>query len=412
MKRNIVLVHIVTVPQSLRFLAGQPRFLADRGFDVHVVSSPGDAWKTFTQKEPVTSHRISIPRRISLLADIVALWNLYWLLRAIKPQVVHSHTPKGGMLGMIAAWLAGVPVRVYNINGLPLMTARGWKRLLLLWAERLSCLCASQVISVSRSIRTVAIQERICPSSKIDVLLSGSSNGIDAHNHFNPSRWNAADRIAIRRRSDIPDDAMVLGFAGRIVRDKGMLELADAWLTLREQFPSLHLLLLGPFEPQDPVPKEVETLFRNDPRIHLAGTVADMPPYYLAMDVLTLPTYREGLPGVLLEAAAMELPVVATRIPGCVDAVIDGLTGSLVPPCDSQALAAGIAAYLAMPSLRRQHGLAGRQRVLSEFRREAIWQSRYDLYVRLLQRCNIPIPAEMPPIDVTPPHNNHICRAA
>jgi glycosyltransferase involved in cell wall biosynthesis len=183
---------------------------------------------------------------------------------------------------------------------------------------------------------------------------------------------------------------MVLGFVGRIVRDKGMKELAEAWLTLRESFPSLHLLLVGPFEPEDRVSTEVEELFRNDPRIHLSGDVDDVSPCYAAMDVCALPSYREGLGVVLIEAAAMKLPVVATQIPGCVDAVIDGTTGALVPPRNAKALAEAIAAYLGDPELCRAHGLAGRQRALDEFRQEAIWQAMYEEYVRLLRENGIP----------------------
>jgi glycosyltransferase involved in cell wall biosynthesis len=151
--------------------------------------------------------------------------------------------------------------------------------------------------------------------------------------------------------------------------------------------------MVGRFEPQDPVPSEVERLFRGDARIHLAGHVDDASPYYAAADLCVLPTYREGLPGVALEAAAMELPVVATQIPGCVDAVIGGATGLLVPPRDAKALADALAAYLGDPQLRRTHGIAARQRVLAEFRQETVWQELHEEYSRLLEKQGI-IPAE------------------
>src|SRR5262249_22799631 len=154
-------------------------------------------------------------------------------------------------------------------------------------------------------------------------------------------------------RHQIPGDALVLGYVGRIVRDKGMIELVKAWQELREEFPALHLLMAGPFESQDPVPTDVEAVLRTDPRIHLAGDVTDMPSMYRAFDLLILPTYREGLPTVLLEGSAMELPVVATRIPGCVDAVRDGETGMLTPVRDAEALAAAARVYLNDAELRR-----------------------------------------------------------
>jgi glycosyltransferase involved in cell wall biosynthesis len=268
-----------------------------------------------------------------------------------------------------------------------MMTARGVKRLLMRWTERISCWCATQVLAVSASIREVAVQEHLCPASKIRVLLRGSINGVDAEQRFNPEQWSEQARQAVRRQYGIPHQALVAGFVGRIVRDKGMRELAQAWQTLRERFPTLHLLMVGRFEPQDPVPEDAEVLFRNDPRVHLAGEVevADIAPYYTAMDVCVLPSYREGLPTVPLEAAAMRVPVVATRIPGCVEAVADGETGTLVPVHDAAALAEAIARYLADPPLRRKHGEAGRARVLRDFRPEAIWEATYRHYVRLLR---------------------------
>jgi glycosyltransferase involved in cell wall biosynthesis len=387
-------MQVMTVPQSFSFLSGQLRFLAEQGFAVHAVSSPGSGWDLFIKGEPVVPHVVSMPRRITPFQDLIAVWRLYRLMRTIRPQIVHAHTPKGGLLGMLAAWLANVPVRVYTIHGLPLMTARGWRRLLLLWTERVACWCALRVLSVSPSIRSVAIQKDICPASKVEVFHGGSSNGIDAQQHFNRKHLPARTRVHIRAASNIPEDALVLGFVGRIVRDKGIVELIEAWQTLREQFPSLHMLLVGPFELKDPLPSEAMHLLRSDPRIHLVGSVTEVPPYYAAMDLLVLPTYREGLPGVLLECAAMKLPVVATRIPGCVDAVVDGETGTLVEPRDAKSLGEAIALYLNSPELRCQHGAAGRRWVLDQFCPERIWLAIYEEYVRLLRQCNLPPPTD------------------
>ncbi len=390
---TLSMVHVVTAPESLGFLAGQTGFLRAHGVTVHAVASPGESLSLFGLSEGATIHAVPMQRRVTPFRDLAALWRLFRTFRAIRPYVVHAHTPKGGLLGMLAARMAGVPVRIYTIHGLPLMTARGWKRLLLLWTERISCRCASAVLSVSPSIRTVAIGSGICQAQKIKVLRNGSINGVDAEVQFDPSRYGTVTTQSIRRQHKIPDNALVLGFVGRIVRDKGMIELAAAWRILRERFPTLHLLLIGPFESQDPVPEEVETLFRSDPAIHLTGPVRGLPPYYAAMDVCVLPTYREGLPNVALEAAAMEVPMVATRVTGCVDAVVDGVTGLLVPPRDANTLADAITTYLASPDLRRRHGRAGRVRVQTEFRREAIWQALFDEYARLLEQEGIALPA-------------------
>jgi glycosyltransferase involved in cell wall biosynthesis len=256
---------------------------------------------------------------------------------------------------------------------------------LLAGSERVSCALAHRVICVSNSIREVALEEGLCDPRKITVLLGGSGNGVDAAGRFDPAALAEGARQRARERLGIPPTALVIGFVGRVVRDKGVVELAAAWTALRDEHPELHLLLVGPFEAQDPLPASVERVLRADARVHLAGMDWNTPPLYAAMDVVALPTYREGFPNVPLEAAAMRLPVVATRIPGCVDAVRDGVTGTLVAARDPGALANALRAYLRDPELRDRHGRAGRDRVLREFRSEAIWEAIHQEYRRQLE---------------------------
>ena len=356
----IRLVHITTVPQSLSFLSGHVGYMKAKDIEVLAVSSPGKNLAAFGDQEGIAVHAVEMPRRITPLDDLVALWRLFRLLRRIQPDLVHAHTPKGGLLGIVAAWLARVPVRIYHIHGLPYVTAKGPRRWLLQWAERTSCTLSHRVLCVSHSIRAVVVAEGICPSQEIEVLLAGSINGVDSQGRFNPATKCEKMRWHLRQSFGIPRDSLVVGYVGRIVRDKGFVELIEAWRTLREEFPLLHMLIVGPFEPQDPVPSNVECILRGTERIHLAGQIEDPSALYAIMDIVVLPSYREGLPLVPLEAAAMALPVVATRIPGCVDAVVDGQTGTLVPPRDAWALAQAIHRYLEDPALRRRHGLAGR----------------------------------------------------
>ncbi|HXG09745.1 MAG TPA: glycosyltransferase family 4 protein [Gemmataceae bacterium] len=392
------LVHITTVPVSLwSFLGGQIGYMKDRGFAVRALASPGEYLDRFAEREEVPVHGVPMLRRITPLRDLVAVGRLWRVLRRVRPAIVHAHTPKGGLLGMIAACLTGVPVCIYQVHGMPWMTARGLKRALLSWTEWAACRLADQVLCVSGSVREAAVAGGICPPAKIKVLAAGSVNGVDAEARFNPDVAVPAHRDRTRDRLGIPRSAPVVGFVGRLVRDKGIGELATAWQTLRRLFPALHLLLVGPFEPQDPVPPEVRALLENDPRVRLIGQVDDCLPFYAAMDLVVLPTYREGLPLVPLEAAAMSLPVVATRVPGCVDAVVDGVTGTLVPPRESAALAEAITAYVRDPELRRRHGRAGRERVLRDFRPEAVWEALYEEYVRLLRRKGLPVPSPREP---------------
>jgi glycosyltransferase involved in cell wall biosynthesis len=248
------------------------------------------------------------------------------------------------------------------------------------------------VLCVSSSVRQVAVDSRLCRPDKITVLAQGSINGVDAVQRFNGARVQNAQREEARRRCNIPADAPVLGFIGRIVRNKGIAELAGAWSQLRHMFPDLHLLLVGPQETQDPIPVEVERALRNDPRVHLLGEEWNTPPLYAIMDVLVLPTYREGLPTVLLEAAGMKVPVVATHVPGCIDVVEDGVTGMLVPPYDASRLAGAISIYLLDAELRTRHGTAARDRILREFRPEEVWQAIHKEYLRCLQSNGVRLP--------------------
>jgi glycosyltransferase involved in cell wall biosynthesis len=390
--RKPLLIHVTTVPESLwAFMWGQIGFMKKNGFEIHAVSSPGEMLDKFADREKVPVHGVRMPRRITPFTDCISLFCLWMLLKNIRPDIVHSHTPKGGLLGMIGAWLARVPVRVYQIHGLPLTTATGIKRSILWLAEKVSCRLAHQVLCISHSVAREAVELGLCPADKIHVLGHGS-NGVDAQNKFNPVELDPETRQHTRKTCHIPEDALVLGFVGRIVRDKGMSELAKAWSFLRNEFPKLHLLLVGPIEPQDPISADTSKLFRNDPRIHIAGEVRNMPPYYMGMDICVLPTYREGFPNVLLEAGAMELPVVATRVPGCIDAVVDGETGILIPPRNANALTDALRGYILSPHLRMQHGKSSRIRVLQDFQPKLIWHELHQEYISLLLKNGLLIP--------------------
>lgn len=377
-------VHITTVPESLiGFLRGQVAYLRDRGVEITAISSPGKHLDAFQTEHDVEVLGIEMPRRITPFQDLRALGQLIAAIRRIRPPIVHAHTPKGGLLGMLGAWLAGTPVRIYHMRGLPLETATGWKRQLLRWTERTSCAAATHVLCVSHSLRDVALNERLCGPTKIEVLAQGSGQGVDATGFFDPDRLPEDAGRLTRRKHGIPDDGVVLGFFGRLVRDKGVVELMGAWHALRDRHPELHLLIAGVLEERDALPPDLVHALRDDPRIHLVGFDWDTPPLYAAVDCVVLPTYREGFPNVPLEAAAMRKPVVATRVSGCVDAIVDGTTGLLVSAGDASGLAAALERYITDPALRAKHGEAGRARVLAAFRREVLWEATYRKYREL-----------------------------
>ncbi|MGC4121296.1 MAG: glycosyltransferase family 4 protein [Myxococcales bacterium] len=378
------LLHVTTVPSTLTFLTGQAAFLRPRGFEVLAVSSPGDELERFGAAEGVTCFAVPMARRISPFEDLVALARLFKLFRRLKPDIVDAHTPKAGLLGILAAWLAGVPVRVYHLHGLRFLTVHGLRRHLLVAAERVAGGLATQVLCVSRSYAELTSRYRLAPDRKVGVLLAGSINGVDTRAFRPPG--SREERRAARRALGVPEDARVVGFVGRLARDKGIVELAEAWQRLREELPDAHLVLVGPYEEGDPVPQPVLTQLLSDPRVTMAGLRADAARCYQAFDVLALPTYREGLGMASLEAAATAVPVVSTRVPGCTDAIVDGVTGTLVPPRDERELARALRAYLEDPALRRRHGAAARRRVVQEFGQQRIWEALHHEYLRLRAR--------------------------
>lgn len=380
-------VHVLTVPDSLLFLRGQVSWMKERGYDIEVVTSPGEGIAEFEAAEGVRVHTLPMPRAITPGRDAVTLARLVALLRELKPDLVHAHTPKGGLLGMLAARGAGVKARLYHLRGLALATATGPKRAVLEAAERTSCAVATRILCNAHSLRAEALDLGLCAPEKIEVPLAGSGNGVDSQGRFNPQKLAPGTREAVRKELGIPEGALVVGFVGRLVGDKGVVELAQAWSVLRDERPDAHLLLVGKFEEKDAVPREVRADLEGDARVKLAGFVeaGQLSRSYAAMDVVALPTYREGFPNVPLEAAAMKLPVVATRVAGCVDAVEDGVTGTLVPAKDAGALLEALRAYAKSSELRRTHGDAGRERVLELFIREKIWSEIERIYREELQ---------------------------
>lgn len=379
------LVHVTTIPLTQwLFLRGQNRFLRERGFEVHAVSSPGEALGQLAERDGVAVHAVPISRVISPLRDLVALVRLYALLRRLRPHLVHLSTPKAALLGSIAAWLARVPVRVYFVRGLITEGASGVRRRLFRALETLTSRLCTQTLCVAPSLLELARREGIVRPGEGRVPARGMSNGLD------PARFGPGPVAPGVDASGGP----VIGFVGRLARDKGVEELAEAWGALRGEFPDARLLLVGPWEAEDPVAAPVRAALQADPRVRVTGLVPDVVPYLRGMSVFAFPSHgTEGFPNAPMEAAAVGLPVVVTRVVGCVDAVQDGVTGTVVPPRDAAALAGALRRYLADPGLRAAHGAAGQARALRDFRSEAIWEALYAEYARLLRAHGQPLPA-------------------
>ncbi len=381
-KRAPRIVLMTTSPSSLyTFFESQVRFLRTAGFRIHTVSAP--AQESSHPRWRVPMHAIPMLRKISPFADLKALIRLTLLFRRIRPFLVHTHTPKAGLLGMIAARSAGIPVRIYTVNGLVWATQHGWRRRLLQITERLSCRLATEVVAVSSSLLQLIVHHGICPSRKIRVLGLGGSHGVDIE-RFDPAGTVESGR-ALRRLLDIPPGAQVILFVGRLVREKGIEELAVAWPSLRSSFPDAFLVLCGDEEKRDAVRPEILAELRKCPRVRFSRAAPnEVQAYYAACDLCILPTWREGLPNVALESAAMRKPIIATRVTGCVDAIQDGVTGLLVEPRDPDALINAIHRLLSSPVLRQQMGENGRKFITEHFSEKVVSARLAGEYHRLL----------------------------
>jgi glycosyltransferase involved in cell wall biosynthesis len=327
-------------------------------------------------------------RAMAPVEDLRSLGRLVAEMRAYRPHILNASTPKAGLLATLAGWLTGVPCRVHTLRGLRLDTTRGAQRGVLAAMTWLTCALSHRVICISPSLRRRAEELGLVAAGKAVVLGAGSSNGVDL-GRFTATDRDRAEAAALRRRLGIAPGAPVMGFVGRIARDKGMVELAEAWRALRASHPDLHWVIVGPPDATDPVPDAILAELERDGRVHLLGGIDDVIPAYLAMDVLVLPTHREGFGNVLVEAATLEIPVVATAVTGCVDAVADGVTGTLIRPGDAGALARAVSAYLRDPALRQAHGRAGRARAEELFDQERLWARLHREYLDLARAAGL-----------------------
>lgn len=380
------------------FLRGQNRFLSDHGYQVHAIAAPGPALLKLQDRDGVYVHGVPMSRSIRPLRDLVALFKLYRTLRRIRPDLVHLSTPKAALLGAIAAFAARVPARIFLVRGLSLEAAAGLRRWMLARLEQLTAIFCHRTLAVSHSTRRLAETAGVVAAGHAVVPAGGMSNGIDTR-RFDPRSGSPAC-VPTSPARESGRAALVMGFVGRLARDKGIDHLLLAWRSIRLRFPAARLLLVGAWDDDCPVDPAVRSELERDERVQITGLVADVAQYYRAMSVFVFPSRREGFPNAPMEAAAMELPVVATSATGNVDAVVDGVTGTLVPCGDSDGLAAAVERYLDSPELRRRHGRAGRQRVLREFRQERVWNAMLNEFESLLLERGLSIPDPTPALSL------------
>lgn len=399
MKSLLRVIQTFTVPVSLGFIEGQVSYWKEKGLAVQIVCADGEALPVFARKHGVTYHVVSFKRAITPFHDLICLWQTYRLFRRVKPAIVHGNTPKAGLISMLAARLAGVTVRVYEIHGFPFESRRRLSRWLLISMERLSCRASTHVLAVSDSLRKQAIRLEIAKAEKLTVPHHGSCNGVESLSKFNPSKLDARKLRQLKEELNL--NGTVIGFVGRLTRDKGVVELASAWQLLREEYPNVTLLLIGSSELESFPGKEVVDEMLRDPQVRQIGFVSEMAYYYALLDFMLLPTYREGLPNVLLEAGAMEVAAIASRVTGTVDALVEDETGLFCDAYSAESLARQMRVYLDNPDLVRQHGQNARRWVLRDFNPVDVWNAKFAVYQRALQSAGLPLAdSEKPTVPV------------
>lgn len=322
------ILHVVNIYFVLPFFIGdQFKYFKDKGFGMHAACSDSEYLADYAQKQGFSYLATPINRSISIKDDLRSIRALCRYIRRNKIDIVVGHTPKGGLLAMIAGRICSVHKRIYFRHGLVYETSHGFKRFVLKSVDRLASACATKIVCVSPSVLERSISDKLAPAKKQTILKDGTCNGVDTVGQFNPEKVDREAVAALRKKYGIGKDDFVIGYSGRLVRDKGVIELVEAFDRLSGA-DNCKLLLVGMFEQRDALPESTRQRILNDPRIIFTGFVNGcMENYYSLMDMYVLASYREGFPTGVLEAQSMGLPVVTTRATGCCDSIVDGVTG-------------------------------------------------------------------------------------
>ena len=375
------ILHVVNISFVIPYFLGkQLNWFAEKGNKEFVVCSDSEELKDFSKRYSFSYRAIDVLRKISIKKDIKAVKETVKYIREIKADVVTGHTPKGGLIAMLAAFITRVPVRIYFRHGLVYETSHGLKRSLLINIDRLASKLATKIVCVSPSVAKRSLEDKLNPASKQVVLVNGTCNGIDTE-RFCIDSVDKSKLNELRTKLGANDGDFVIGFAGRLVRDKGIIELVRAYKALRGVHPNVRLMLVGMLEIRDALPEDVVKVIQEDEGIIKTGYVgyAEIEYYYALMNVFVLASYREGFPTSVLEASSMGLPVITTKATGCIDSIIDGETGIFVNHDDKELLMA-LSSLYENEDKRRMMGAAGRQYVIDHFNQELVWREIEKLY--------------------------------
>ncbi|WP_308554366.1 glycosyltransferase family 4 protein [uncultured Porphyromonas sp.] len=375
---KIKILRVVTSSISFKLIDGQAQFMQQQGYQVITASGGPFPKEGIAQLKGVRFiPQPHLVRPISIKEDLLALRDMIRLIRKERPDIIHSHTPKAGLMGMLAGWLCRVPIRIHTVAGLPLLVHRGFKRKVLNLVERITYRCATYVYPNSHRLRDTIISLKLASPDKLRVIGDGSSNGINVQ-HFCKALF--AEELVDPIRKQLGGSFTFI-FVGRIVRDKGICELVEAFTRLQQEHPDARLLLVGGFEQKlDPLPEDVYHTIQSHPAIYCAGWQDDVRPWFVAADALAFPSYREGFPNVVMQAGAMELPCVVSDINGCNEIIIEGENGLIIPSHDAAALYQAMKRMMEDKALYTHCQQNARPLIASRYKQEDVWQATLEMY--------------------------------
>lgn len=365
------IIRTCTVSQSLNLLKGQLHFLS-KYYEIIAVSSSGEELNETALREGVHTIVIPMERRIFLIKDFISLIRLIILFCKERPDMVHSITPKAGLLSMLAAWLTRVPVRMHTFTGLVFPTATGLKQKILIAMDRLTCLCATNINPEGEGVRQALINYGIT-HKQLRIIANGNINGLDL-TYFSPSTQNVE-----------PHTGFVFCFVGRIVKDKGINELVRVFIRLYAERNDVKLILVGSFEKDlDPVMPEIEYQILNHPAIYFKDWQNDVRPYLAMSDIFVFPSYREGFPNAVMQAGAMGLPAIVTDINGCNEIIVNGENGVIIPPRDEKCLYRAMRYFIENPEEIQKMARKARTMIKSRYEQRIVWNALLEEYRFLL----------------------------
>ena len=366
-------IRISTIPLSLDvLLQGQLRMLSEH-YEVVGVSSPGEELDKVAQREGIRTIAVPMERKISPFKDLVSLFRLIRLFHREKPWMVHSLTPKAGLLAMTAAWICRVPVRIHMFTGLVFPTTTGLKQKILMATDSITCACATNVLPEGKGVKRDLEHFRIT-SKPLQIIGNGNINGIDLE------FFDRTPEVLEQAEKYRKEEVVTFCFVGRIVRDKGMNELVAAFQRLHQAYPNTRLVLVGPFEEKlDPVLPETRQAIEQQAAIEWMGWQDDIRPFLAASEVFVFPSYREGFPNVVLQAGAMGLPCIVTDINGSNEIISEGINGCIIPSQNEQALYEAMEKMLNLEE-RQKLAQQARPQIANRYERKALWKELLKFY--------------------------------